>query len=59
MLITRRRSVTTRAERRIEFKVHVDPVIGRNEARMMAGSLFDFLLQYLERDDLDNDDDLE
>jgi hypothetical protein len=47
------------AERRIAYKVHVEPVLGRNEVRGMAISLFDLFLQYLEpdEDDLENDRD--
>jgi hypothetical protein len=39
-------------ELRIELWVHPEPVIGRHDVRATAGSLFDFLIQYLDQDDL-------
>lgn len=39
-------------ERRIEVCVHPKPVIGRHDVRATAASLFDFLTQYLDQNDL-------
>ena len=43
-------------DRRIEFRVRVEPVIGRQEVTMTAEALFDLLLQYLEQDFDDSED---
>jgi len=40
-------------ERRIELWVYPEPVIGKHEVAATAGSLFSFLIQYLDRGDLD------
>jgi uncharacterized LabA/DUF88 family protein len=40
-------------ENRIEFRVHVHPVVGKHNVALTANSLFDFLLMCLEPDDGD------
>lgn len=45
--------VFNEAERRIELSVRSESVIGRQDVAATAGSLFDFLIQYLDRDALD------
>jgi hypothetical protein len=39
------------AERRVELQVHPEPVVGASGVRVTAGSLFDFLIGYLDRDE--------
>lgn len=43
-------------ERRIELQVHPEPVVGTQQVRVVAGCLFDFLVQFLDRDDAEDED---
>lgn len=42
-------------ERRVELQVRPEPVIGSHGVRVRAGSLFDFLIGYLDQDEPDSD----
>lgn len=44
------------AERRVEFRVRPEPVLGGQNIRATAESFFAFLLQYLDDEDVEDDD---